>query len=100
MAHTILRPTVTTFMDLAMQDGVDWSMEEIAVSQLSPLVGVPIIDTGIRKDLNLIVVAIKRADGDLLFNPTPQTTLQGGDTLIVVGLRPNLEKLEEMMSAA
>ena len=99
MAHTILRPTVTTFMDLAMQDGVEWSMEEIAVGEGSPLVGVPLINTGIRKDLNLIVVAIKRLDGNLLFNPTPQATIQGGDTLIVVGMRHNLEKLEEMGSA-
>jgi voltage-gated potassium channel len=98
MAHTILRPTVVTFMELAMQEGVEWSMEEIAVSETSPLVGVPLIDAGIRKDLDLIVVAIKRADGASLFNPTPQTTLQGGDTLIVVGMRHNLEKLEELMS--
>jgi voltage-gated potassium channel len=97
MAHTILRPTVVTFMELAMQDGVEWSMEEIAVHAGSPLVGVPLIDAGIRKDLDLIVVAIKRGDGALLFNPTPRTTLQSGDTLIVVGMRHNLEKLEELM---
>ena len=97
MAHTILRPTVTTFMELAMQEGVEWSMEEIAVSEGSPMVGVPLMDTGIRKDLDLIVVAVKRADGTLLFNPTPHTTLQGGDTLIVVGMRHNLEKFEEML---
>jgi voltage-gated potassium channel len=97
MAQTILRPTVVTFMDLAMQDGVEWSMEEIAVSENSPLVGVPLMETGIRRDLDLIAVAVKRADGTLLFNPTPKTTLQGGDTLIAVGMRHNLEKLEEMM---
>ena len=97
MAHSILRPTVVTFMELAMQEGVEWSMEEIAVSEKSPLVGVPLMDTGIRKDLDLIAVAVKRADGTLLFNPTPHTTLQGGDTLIAVGMRHNLEKLEEMM---
>jgi voltage-gated potassium channel len=97
MAQTILRPTVVTFMELAMQDGVEWSMEEIAVGKNSPLVGVPLMDTGIRKDLDLIAVAVKRADGTLLFNPTPHTTLQGGDTLIAVGMRHNLEKLEEMM---
>ena len=97
MAHTILRPTVTTFMELAMQEGVEWSMEEIAVSEGSPMVGVPLMDTGIRKNLDLIAVAVKRADGTLLFNPTPHTTLQGGDTLIVVGMRHNLEKFEEML---
>ena len=97
MAHTILRPTVTTLMELAMQEGVEWSMEEIAVREGSPLVGVPLMDTGIRKDLDLIVVAVKRADGTLLFNPTPHTILQGGDTLIVVGMRHNLEKFEAML---
>ena len=73
MAHTILRPTVTTFMELAMHEGVEWSMEEIAVGEASPLVGVPLMDTGIRQEHDLIVVAIKRADGNMLFNPTPQT---------------------------
>ena len=98
MAHTILRPTVVTFMELAMQEGIEWSMEEIAVGGSSPLLGVPLKDTEIRRKLNLIVVAIKRADGEMLFNPTPENTLRAGDTLIVLGLRKNLEALEEMVS--
>ncbi len=97
MAHSILRPTVTTFMELAMHEGVEWSMEEVAVGEHSSLIGVPLKDSGIRKELNLILVAIKRADGDLLFNPTPDTTLQAGDTLIAVGMRQNLEALERLL---
>jgi len=97
MAHTILRPTVVTFMDLAMHEGVEWSMEEITVGSSSPLLGLPLKDTGIRQKLNLILVAIKRADGEFLFNPTPQTPILAGDTLIAVGLRPNLETLEKML---
>ncbi|MBM4294927.1 MAG: potassium channel protein [Deltaproteobacteria bacterium] len=97
MAHTILRPTVVTFMELAMHEGVEWSMEEIAVGTTSPLLGLPLKDTGIRQQFNLIIVAIKRADGEMLFNPTPETALHPGDTLIVLGLRKNLEALEEMV---
>jgi voltage-gated potassium channel len=97
MAHTILRPTVVTFMELAMHEGVEWSMEEIAVGGTSPLLGLPLKDTGIRRKLNLIIVAIKRADGEMLFNPTPEMALRPGDTLIVLGLRKNLEALEEMV---
>jgi voltage-gated potassium channel len=73
MAQTIMRPTVVTFMELAMKEGVDWTMEEIAVGQTSPLLGVPLKDSGIRQNLNLILVAIKRADGELLFNPSHET---------------------------
>lgn len=96
MAQSILRPTVVTFMELAMHQGVEWSMEEIAIGPHSPLIGVPLKDTGIRRELNLILVAIKRADGELLFNPTPDTALFPGDTVIAVGMRQNLEALERI----
>ncbi|MBI4644282.1 MAG: potassium channel protein [Deltaproteobacteria bacterium] len=97
MAHTILRPTVTTFMELAMHGGVEWSMEEILVGDTSPMLGLPLKDSGIRQKYQLIVVAIKRADGELLFNPTPQTPILAGDTLILIGMRKELEALEEVL---
>jgi voltage-gated potassium channel len=97
MAHTILHPTVVTFMELAMKEGVDWSMEEIAVGQTSPLLGVALKDSGIRQKLDLILVAIKRADGEMLFNPSHETPILAGDTLIALGLRKNLDALEEMV---
>jgi len=97
MAQTIMRPTVVTFMELAMKEGVDWTMEEIAVGQASPLQGVPLADSGIRQNLNLILVAIKRADGEMLFNPSHETPILAGDTLIALGLRKNLDALEQML---
>ena len=97
MAHTILRPTVTTFMELAMHEGVEWSMEEILVGDTSPMIGQPLKDSGIRQKFELIVVAIKRADGERLFNPTPETLIQSGDTLILLGMRKNLDALEEIL---
>ncbi|MGO8761642.1 MAG: potassium channel family protein, partial [Desulfobaccales bacterium] len=97
MAHTILHPTVVTFMELAMKQGVDWSMEEVAVGQSSALLGVPLADSGLRQNLDLILVAIKRADGEMLFNPSHETPILAGDTLIALGLRKNLDALEEMV---
>jgi voltage-gated potassium channel len=97
MAHTILHPTVVTFMELAMKEGVEWSMEEIAVGQTSPLLGVALSESGIRQKLDLILVAIKRVDGEMLFNPSHDTPILGGDTLIALGLRKNLDALEEMV---
>jgi voltage-gated potassium channel len=97
MAQTIMRPTVVTFMELAMKEGVDWTMEEIAVGQTSPLLGVPLKDSEIRQKLDLILVAIKRADGEMLFNPSHETLILAGDTLIALGLRKNLDALEAMV---
>jgi len=97
MAYAILRPTVTTFIELAMAEGVDLSMEEVAVEPTSPLVGLALKDSGIRRDLDLIVVAIKRAGGEMLYNPAPDTQIQGEDTLVVLGMRRNLEALEKLL---
>jgi voltage-gated potassium channel len=97
MAQTIMRPTVVTFMELAMKEGVDWTMEEIVVGEKSSLLGVPLADTGVRQKLNLILVAIKRADGEMLFNPSHDTPILAGDTLIALGLRKNLDALEAMV---
>jgi voltage-gated potassium channel len=97
MAHTILHPTVVTFMELAMKEGIDWSMEEIVVGQTSSLLGVPLSDTGIRQKLDLILVAIKRSNGEMLFNPSHETPILAGDTLIALGLRKNLDALEKMV---
>jgi voltage-gated potassium channel len=97
MAHTILHPTVVTFMELAMKEGGEWSMEEIAVGQSSALLGVPLADSGIRQNLDLILVAIKRTDGEMLFNPSHESRILAGDTLIALGLRKNLDALEKMV---
>jgi voltage-gated potassium channel len=97
MAQTIMRPTLVTFMELAMKEGVEWSMEEIAVGQTSALLGVPLADSGIRQKLNLILVAIKRDNGEMLFNPSHETRIQPGDTLIALGQRKNLDALEAMV---
>ena len=97
MAHAILRPTVTTFMELAMTEGEDWSLEEIRVKEGSLLAGVALKDSGLRQKLDLILVAIKRAGGEMLFNPTLETRIEAEDTLIALGLRRNLEALEEMV---
>ena len=96
MARTILRPTVTTFLELAMAEGVEMSMEEVRVQSGSRLVGLTLKGSGLRRDLDLIVVAIKRADGDMLFNPSPDAEIQAEDTLIVLGMRNNLDALEEL----
>ena len=44
-----------------------------------------LMDSGIRRRHDVIVVAIKRQDGDMLFNPKPGTMILSGDIMIVLG---------------
>jgi voltage-gated potassium channel len=93
IAHNILRPTVTDFMELALSgEGMELSMEEFAIPAESELVGKEIIHSGIRHGYNLIIVAIKRLDGAMVYNPAPHVDLQAGDILVAIGPRENLEQ--------
>ncbi|MDJ0782801.1 MAG: potassium channel protein [Desulfosarcinaceae bacterium] len=94
MAQRIVRPTVTNFLDLAFKRGSEEiQMEEIPVSSRSSLGGVKLQDSGIRQDFNLILIAVKKPDGRMIFNPSHETLIQANDTVIAVGETANLTKL-------
>ena len=99
MAHRIIRPTVTSFLALAFaHKRKDIQMEEIPVSASSDLVNVMLKDTGIRQKYNLIIIAIKKPDKGMLFNPSFEATIEMGDTVIAVGEETNLQKLEHILN--
>jgi voltage-gated potassium channel len=100
MAQRIIRPTVTNFLDLAFaQKRKDIQMEEIPVNPSSSLVNLMLKDSGIRQRFNLIIIAIKKQDDSMLFNPSFETVIGAGDTVIAVGQEENLQKLEKILSA-
>ena len=99
MAHRIMRPTVTNFLDLAFAHSrKDIQMEEIPVSENSGLTNIPLKDSGIRQDFNLIIIAIKKPDGAMLFNPSFEAAFRPDDTVIAVGEEENLQKLEKILN--
>ena len=55
-------------------------------------------ESGIRQDYNLIIIAIKKADGSMLFNPSFESIISIGDTVIAVGEYDNLQKLEKILN--
>ncbi len=99
MAQRIIRPTVTNFLDLALgQTREDIQMEEIPVNEFSHLKDVMLKDSGIRQNYNLIIIAIKKPDGSMRFNPSFETSIQAGDTVIAVGEAINLQRLERILN--
>lgn len=97
IAHTVLKPAVVDFIEFATKSGnIDLQMEEIAIQEGSKLVGLTLDECGIGRDLGVIIVAIKRATGDMKFNPTFRSMLKVGDTLITIGETAKLKVLEDM----
>ena len=98
MAHAILRPTVIQFLELAFADeSTDIQVEEIRVHSTSRLLNVALKDSGIRQQLDLIILTIKKADDTMIFNPKADTCIETDDTLVVVGRAKSVNRLEKMM---
>ena len=98
MAQRILRPKVTSFLDFALSTRrKDILMEELPVSRDSDLANLTLKDSGIRQKYNLIVIAIEKATGEMLFNPSFEALIEGDDTLIAVGEEPNLHLLAQAL---
>jgi voltage-gated potassium channel len=98
MAQALLRPNVAEFIDFATHDpDSGMNMEEIPVRANSQFSDISLVDSGIRQQFDLIIVAIKKTSGEMLFNPASHTRIQIGDTLIALGQRSNLIKLERLL---
>lgn len=94
MAQAILRPSVVDFIDIATgHTNIELQMEEIPVSPESSLAGKDLHQSGIRKELGLIIVGIKRGE-QMIFNPEADTIIEAGHTLIALGEYPEIKKLE------
>ena len=99
MAHAILRPTVIDFLEVAFaNESTDIEMEEIPVNTRSKLVDTTLQESGIRQDLDVIIIAMKKADGNMHFNPSAGSRIEAGDTVVVVGEDQNLIKLGKILN--
>ncbi|THB65584.1 MAG: potassium channel protein [Desulfovibrio sp.] len=97
MAQTVLRPSVISFVELAVRGSVDLQLEEHTISETSSLVGKDLIKSEIRPRFNIIIIGIKDNEGETVFNPPPNHVLKPGDTLLCVGARDNQKQLQEIL---
>jgi voltage-gated potassium channel len=98
MAHSIIKPAVTDFLEYTVHDkDISLEMVELAVSEKSRLNGVTLVDSEIRQDMDVIIVAIKR-EGEMKFNPSSQTRIEAGDTLISLGKSEDLRTLAVILA--
>ncbi|MCX7678131.1 MAG: potassium channel protein [Spirochaetes bacterium] len=102
MAQALIRPAVGDFIDLAIMDmdrELGLGMEEVIIRENSTLVGKNLIESNIRKDYGVIIVAIKRKNGLMEFNPASSTVLHAHDVLVVMGKKEDLLRMNRELTA-
>ncbi len=93
MARALLKPAIADFMDSIVAETLDLVFEEIAIESHSPYLNKKLMNTNISRELNLIIVAIRRKNGELYFHPVGESVIEEGDLLIVVGKAESMQKL-------
>jgi len=68
-------------------------IEQIEIASGSSLIGRSLKEAHIHADYD--VIAIRRADEQMIFNPSADTSLQVDDALMALGSHANLERLEK-----
>jgi voltage-gated potassium channel len=97
MAQVLLRPAVADFMEMAtMTEQLELEMEQIEINSGSPFIHRALKDTPIRATLDVIVIAIRRRNGEMIFNPAADTVIELADALVAIGSHNNLLALQQL----
>jgi voltage-gated potassium channel len=97
MAQAVLRPAVVDFIELATRtEYLDLQIEETEIAAQSLLAGKSLQESKVRQELGVIIVAIKKAQGHMVFNPPGDAVMERGDLLITLGNRHQLDQLERL----
>lgn len=100
MAQALLRPHVHQFIDFTTRSlGPDVGLEQVLIAPESRLINQTLQQVKFRSVLGVIVLAIRKHNGEMLFNPPAEALIEAGDFLIVMGKNMDLRQLEDMVSA-
>ena len=90
MANLAVRPHVVEFFDVARADQPGLRLEELAITEGSPLAGRAL------RELHgpAVPLLVRRSDGQLIASPDRGLKLQAGDVLVVFGESADLKPLD------
>lgn len=94
MAEILNKPTVVDFLDQTMMHSeLGLQMEEALISESSPIKGKTVVSSNLRQNYGVIIVAIKRKAGEMVFNPGPGEEFNAGDVIVVLGKKNELRRM-------
>jgi len=96
MASMLLRPSVVSFLDVATTGVGDITLrlEESEIPAGSPISGMTLAEARIPQQTGLIVLALRRGEKEIVtdYNPGPETTLEAGNVMIVLGRQEQVQR--------
>ena len=99
LASLATQPLVVDFLDIVTrgEGGIEFRLEEFDVPEDSSLADHTIGELQIGEKTGAKILATRTRDGKFDTTPTAQDRISAGDTLIVLGSREQVERLEQLI---
>ena len=55
------------------------------------------MNSNLRRDFGVIIVAIKKTSGEMVFNPLPSDSLDAGDVIGVIGKKDDMLRMNTVL---
>jgi voltage-gated potassium channel len=78
------------------RQSLELRMEELAICTGSPVIGKSLEASEIRQLYGLIIVAVKKDTGQMIFNPQANYVISMGDKLIALGEDKNVSRFAQV----
>ena len=97
MAKAALQPNVVDFMQITALGEEGLSVEELLIPDNAQLIGKSILESNLKRDFGVTVIGIKQRGEKMKINPGPQTLINPGDVLVLLGHTRDLEGLSQTL---
>ncbi len=96
IATMVTRPHTAELLErVTNREILDVSLEELPVPDASTIIDMTVGDAQAHRRHGLLVVAIRKTDGQMLFNPDAHYAFRQGDTLLAMGRPDDIQQFRE-----
>jgi voltage-gated potassium channel len=95
LARAGIQPNSVDFLLDAMTSTYGIEVQDIRIPDVSGLIGKSLAELELKKKTGVTVVGIKKAK-ELILNPSEDTLIEKGDSLVVVGREAEIQRIEDL----
>lgn len=100
LAQMALQPELAQIFDVVVHGSpVEFRVEELDIDSGCAMAGKTIRESGLRQDSGALILAIEGTGDQIIVNPGPNTKLQPGERLVVVGTKDQVDRAADLLKS-
>jgi voltage-gated potassium channel len=98
MANWATRPVASDFLELVTHNDIrQFNLQEVPIPDNSSFIGKTLIESKIKELSEITILAIQNKNGKFNLQPSSDTIINPGDTLVAIGTKDQVEKITGMI---